>query len=294
MGARLRQLVASALHRYPLYAGCGRIANTTLLRRLAALAPGEVVPARLRDGARLLVPTDDFVGRAVMYFGDLDPKVTWVCDRLLRPGDVMVDIGANLGLVTLLASARVGATGHVHAFEPQPRLLEWLHASLQLNGRRNVTVHGVALGEREGRQTLEIPLHNRGAASLQRHAVGDQSIEVPVCTLSACLKTENARSVRLVKLDVEGYEGQVLQGAEPLLQSTPPDAVLFECKGTTAFWERPEVDLLHRHGYRFLAPRGRFGRPRFRPVLRSVQRLPAHDVLAVHARAFDDVVQALA
>src|SRR5439155_22518055 len=124
---------------YPFFSGCGTLANRPFLRRLTPA--GAVVTTTLRDGSRIRVRPGDYIGRALYFFGDFDPKLRWVFDRLLRPGDVVFDVGANFGAMTLFAARRVGPGGAVHAFEPQPDLAALVRESAALNGYGNVRVH---------------------------------------------------------------------------------------------------------------------------------------------------------
>lgn len=124
-------LIGRASRLYPFYSGAGRFANSALFRSLdTSGGPDAIVQV---EGGKALVPAGDHVGRAMRFVGDLDPKVSWVVDRCLRPGYVALDIGANLGLVSLRMAARVGSSGQVHAFEPQPRLISYLEKTQALN-----------------------------------------------------------------------------------------------------------------------------------------------------------------
>ncbi len=278
----LTRAVSSLCHAYPFLSGCGRLANTPPLRWLA---PSGEAEARLRDGARMQVPLDDHVGRSVYFFGDLDPKLTALCARLLRPGDTVLDIGANLGLVSLLAAGMVGPTGQVHAFEPQPALARRFRRSLAANGYRHVEVHPVALGREDGTLTLDIPADNRGAASLVRSR-GGRRVDVPVRDASALFDALDLGPVRLVKIDVEGFEAEVLGGARRYFAAHPPDALVFELNdgSTQPFAERPVVRLLNELGYGFLDLRRELLRLRLRRVPFDA-RETGHDILALRRGA---------
>ncbi|MGB7161386.1 MAG: FkbM family methyltransferase [Tepidisphaeraceae bacterium] len=276
----LRQnLVALMMHQYPLYSGCGTVANTPLVRKLAGDGEG-LHWARLRCGRELLVPIDDYVGRAAFYSGDLDRKVSWVCRRLVRPGDTVLDIGANLGLVTMLLSSLVGPEGRVHAFEPNPRMVELLQQSIDRNYAANVTVHPVALGTEEAELDLHVPVNHAGQASLRSNARGTR-VRVPVKQLAAIPSLPLDRPIRLVKIDVEGYEPEVLRGAAPLLSRNPPHTILFELNRHETFASHPTVQILAAHGYDFLALPKRWLRMRATPV-NGATHLPGHDFVAIH------------
>ncbi len=161
----LARMLPAIFHAYPLAIGRGTIANSQLVRDLLAAAPSEEVAAKAGDG-RLIVQTDDYVGRTVLLFGDLDAKVSWVVDKLLQTGDNMLDVGANWGLVGMRAAGRVEPTGQVHAVEPQARLVAYGEASRDLNGYANVTFHNLALSETAGVMTLHVPAGNYGQGTL--------------------------------------------------------------------------------------------------------------------------------
>ena len=137
--------------------------------------------------------------------------------RFLRPDDLVVDVGANVGLVTLTAATLVGAAGRVVAVEPHPRTFEYLRDNVRLNRLADIVrLHCVALAEREGRRRIvEFPRDD----SQNRMASGDHGgIEVAVETLDRLLTFD--RSIALLKIDVEGYEKFVLGGAGRTLDVT--------------------------------------------------------------------------
>lgn len=173
--------------------------------------------------------------------------------RFLRPGDAVVDVGANIGLATLVAAKMVGPTGRVVAVEPHPRTFEYLRDNVQLNGFSDVArLYCAALGEREGqRRIVEFP----GDDSQNRLDGGDQSgIRVAVVPLDGLLTLEGPTA--LLKLDVEGYEKFVLDGANRTLATT--GCVYFES------WEhhfarygytgRELLDGLRARGFRVYRP----------------------------------------
>lgn len=274
----LNDAIRAVTTRYPLSTGCGRLADSGLLR-WASTKADTVEWARLRTGQVVLVPPSDYVGRAIYYFGDLDPHVSWVFRALLRPGDTVLDIGANLGLTTLQASHLVGPMGHVHAFEPQPAMVRLMERSIAKNSVQNVTIHSVALGAESGRATLTIPEHNAGAASLKSLARTGVQVPVTVESASAYFQRLELESVRLAKIDVEGSEADVLEGIGSAFASSPPDALLVETGAVDSSVERI-LDILSALGYRLLdLPRRAMGvRPRPLPAGR---RPVGHDLLAL-------------
>src|SRR5262249_18542532 len=126
--------------------------------------------------------------------------------RVLRPGDTVVDVGANVGTLTLTAAALVGPEGRVWAIEPHPRPLRYLCANVALNGFANVrTVHAAA-GESDGL----LRLTDSRLDDQNRVSADGPGVSVPVRRLDDVVPEG---PVRLLKIDVEGFELFVLRGA---------------------------------------------------------------------------------
>jgi FkbM family methyltransferase len=162
---------------------------------------------------------DQYLGWSFMAYGvyNLD-EVRFLCG-LLGPGDVVLDVGANIGALTV-PMAQVPGIAAVHAFEPQPRVRELLEENVRLTTPPDgpVVIHAYALGSAPGQ--LHVPdmdyttLGNFGGVAL-----GDTgATEVDVRTLdSLCLQ-----KVTLIKIDVEGAEAEVLRGARETIARCRP------------------------------------------------------------------------
>jgi FkbM family methyltransferase len=293
-GALIRNALRRLGRLYPLYSGCGTIANAPLWRALMAGAPDEDVAEIRGTAARLIVPTADFIGAAVYGLGDLDPKVTWVAQRILRPGDTALDIGANLGLVAMAMAHAVGPSGRIEAFEPQPRFAALTRRSAALNGFAHLTLHEVALGRTDGTVSLHVPHQNMGRASISRAEGADEVIQVAQRDAGALLASLDLGPIRLIKMDVEGYETEVVAGAEAVLRTNPPDAILFELNDYEgAFRDQPLVPQLAGLGYRFAEIPKCLWRMRLNRIepSRAAGRL-ANDILAVRDDATGEAILA--
>ena len=136
-------------------------------------------------------------------------------DELVRPGDLVVDAGANLGMFTTRLSELVGPAGRVLAFDPNPECVARLEQIARASG--NVVVHASALSETRGVAVLHVPVRSGARLDALGHlgdAIEDNEIalSVPTVTLDDVLYAEDRR-VRFVKCDVEGHELAVLRGA---------------------------------------------------------------------------------
>jgi FkbM family methyltransferase len=200
-----------------------------------------------------VVQVNDYIGRTIYFFGDYDPKITWVCRRVLRAGDCFLDIGANMGVYSLYAAGIVGSRGAVHAFEPQRGLATALERSARLNHFEQLHVHAVALSDRTGEMPLYVPDGEMQAASLSPDERLAASVGlVPLRGCAEYLEGLALGAVRLIKLDVEGHEEQVLRGGLRFLEVTRPPVIVFESHDDgVPFRERPAVSLLAGLEYRF-------------------------------------------
>ncbi|MFP3580800.1 FkbM family methyltransferase [Arthrobacter sp. SIMBA_036] len=148
---------------------------------------------------------------------------------LLSPGDLVLDIGANCGNHTLYLSCVAGA--EVHAFEPDSELCSTIRKSLSLNGVEHlVTVHDVGVGDADGfGQLVQTAENNRGAQRLQRVASGDDAARI--------VRLDDLtfpKRIRAIKIDVEGMELDVLNGARMLIEHDRPELYV-ECQTRTDF-----------------------------------------------------------
>lgn len=145
----------------------------------------------------------------------------------IRPGMTIVDVGANVGLYTVLLSRLVGPAGRIVAFEPDPELFAQLQHNCALNECTNVTTHNLALGRRADRLVLHRMIANSGDNHLGEGGsrVFRRDIEIQVVALGEF--TPDLRP-DLVKIDVQGWELEVLLGMERLLLASPRTELYFE------------------------------------------------------------------
>lgn len=198
------------------------------------LASSEEAPVvTLPWGTKIKVNISENIGRSIYLHGIYEIVVSEVLWRLLRPGDIAFDVGAHIGYMTSLMAARVGAAGCVLAFEPHPELFEELEHNIgyieRANGGFSVEPFNLALSRKPGRATLVCPegfASNRGLASLTTASSAD-GFSVPTETLDRYIGSSGR--VDLVKLDVEGHELSVLQGARHALRGHRMKHVVYEC-----------------------------------------------------------------
>jgi len=145
-----------------------------------------------------------------------------VLDATLQPGERFVDIGANIGMITLQARSRVGASGQIDCFEPNPDCVAMIDRHLRLNGIANARVHACALSDRPGTLDLNLTSAHTGTATLAEVEGVVRRIAVAVQVGDEVLAAASAAPVRLVKVDVEGFELHVLKGICRTLTNDKP------------------------------------------------------------------------
>ena len=136
----------------------------------------------------------------------------------LRPGDVVYDIGAHVGLYTLVSSARVQSEGHVYAFEPLLRNLQYLRRHIQLNQLSNCTVVGAAVSDSAGLRRFDPTVHDSAG-----HFSSHGALSVQTIALDGFLSTERGiRPPNAIKINAEGAEMEVLSGGRSTIAEYSP------------------------------------------------------------------------
>ncbi|MHB8503924.1 MAG: FkbM family methyltransferase [Candidatus Acidiferrales bacterium] len=230
----------------------------TMALRARRVFPEMPIPLRLGFGAWWLAEKGA-LDHELMYNGFEETEVRFV-QRLLRPGMTVLDIGAHHGLYTVLTAKRVGRRGRVIAFEPSPRECRRLAKHVRVNRCRNVEVEACALGNQCGEAEFYVVDGFRDwGNSLRRPAVPEptRQVRVPVRRLDDVLAERGIGHVDFLKLDAEGGELAVLEGAKRLLQTAPRPAILAEVEDIrTRPWgyaAREIMQLLARWNYRWFA-----------------------------------------
>lgn len=187
-------------------------------------------PTRMVEGNlgsyRLSFDFGDLIQRQI-YFGLYDRAETELLSRVLGSGDIFLDIGANVGYYSLVASQIVGSEGRVHDFEPIGPNARALERTITENDITNITVNQVAVGAQLGSLDLFVPdgeIGNSGWASIVPSPRRSRTITVEQVAIDDYLSAQSVGRVDLVKLDIEGGESDALRGMARLLQrSDAPD-----------------------------------------------------------------------
>ena len=184
------------------------------------LADGDINRlVRARHGLVLYNKHDIYVGRSLELYGEFSQAEVEIFQQIVRPGQTVIEAGANIGAHTVPLAQLVGATGAVHAFEPQRVLFQTLCANVALAGLTNVRCHGAAVGDATGEIVLP-PLNYRQENNFGGLGFGafNQEEKVPVVTIDSL----NLPACHFLKADVEGMELVVIRGAAKTIERFRP------------------------------------------------------------------------
>lgn len=192
---------------------------------------GLTLPALSKFNTRFIVTIPKDSGSVDLFFlGVIESSTTAVISSLLKPSDIFLDIGANIGWYTNLA-ATIIKDGVVHSFEPVPSIFEKLKRNTSLNDYLcTCNLNNLALGNKTG--TVEIYTFAGlpdGHSSLSTHEREDFRVsETEIVPLDDYLKENNIEQVDFIKIDAEGSEMNILEGAQKLFQMSSPPLLIIE------------------------------------------------------------------
>ena len=198
------------------------------------------------EGLLFHCDTQSFLEWYIYFYGAFRPEVSRLINRMLRPGQVAIDIGANVGMHSVIMANRVGKTGRVVVFEPDPHPMGRLRQNMALNGIDWVTTVEAAISQRT--ELRKFYLHddsigNFANASLVAANVGKDtpSMQMQVYSLDEWLKDNPLPRVDLIKLLAQGEEFNALQGMRELIgRDRPKIFFLYE----PSYWHRQDLELM--------------------------------------------------
>jgi len=173
----------------------------------------------------------EFIGRHIFIEGIYEEGMTRLFQTLISRGECVLDIGANIGYYSILASRLVGAKGQVIAYEANPQIAEQLRLNAIENSCKNVSIYKVAVSDYCGNVSFFVAGHENKGLSSMRDLGGEaeQKIKLPCITIDSMLARIPKAS--LVKIDVEGAELLVLKGMKELISRDRP-SIVFEATET--------------------------------------------------------------
>lgn len=182
-------------------------------------------------GRRLMIDTRNIQNYSIITHGEFEPAVAWAIRQHTKRGDTVIDVGANLGFFTLLACQQCGPNGHVYALEPNPDIFGLLSASVKINAfAKRATLHNAAAFREDCELNLTWDEATHGGARLQvsdRGRTASRVAAVDARTLDGLIEPRHL-PVGLMKIDTEGSEPYVFEGASKVLDASPNCVVVTE------------------------------------------------------------------
>jgi FkbM family methyltransferase len=201
------------------------------LRHLANRILLKLIPARVKvDGLTLYLNPRDPVLSSALAFGIYENHEADLFRRYCKEGATVVDIGANVGLYTVIAAARVGRAGRVIALEPHLESFQYLEKTIVANGLTQVRSFNLAAGESVRDVPLFLTDDNKADSRIYSSDARRQKVVVQMVDLDHLLKENGIDKVDVIKMDIQGAEALALRGMSQVLANNP-ELVIF-----TEFW----------------------------------------------------------
>ena len=164
-----------------------------------------------------------------MFLGSYEPTQTSWCKECLRPGDIFIDVGASFGYYTTLGASLVGPKGKVFAFEPSPIANQVIENMIEDSKSHNIVLTKAAVGKKSGNVSLFLPTtQHLHSPSILQSDPDFVPVPVPMVALDHFAPLENIPKIKLVKIDVEGYEPDVLAGMERMVKEKRIENIICE------------------------------------------------------------------
>jgi FkbM family methyltransferase len=215
----------------------------------------EYVDHQITSNSKIRLYQDSVLSK-LMYDGFENNELNYLRNKL-KNGDTFIDIGANIGLFSIIASEIVGPNGKVISFEPSPITFKRLKENCELNNTQNIEIKNIGLSDNIGKLDFYISDNGYDAWNSFAKSHDDKlknKIEVSVSTLDNELEKFDAKNVSLIKIDVEGWEKFVLLGGLKFLQKNSPTLLIEFTEQNTynaGYWVHDLFEILESIGYKW-------------------------------------------
>lgn len=295
---RWSRRISSCVGRLPMR-GTNRL-SMLLCRALPTPRPDGPCIVQTKYGFPMIVNprVDHGLERSLFFLGTYEAGTLNVLDAALDAGGVFLDVGANIGLMSMYAANKLRERGQVVAFEPLPNTYSLLLENIALNQFDNITPVPMAMGSTQGTvdiyDTSEV---NRGAASLIKPDHTAPSAKVDIGTLDAYCEAHRIDDVACVKIDVEGWEMEAIRGASSLLARPNAPICIIECSDLHQTYGGTTTDIYNLirdvNDYRvYRMTRGK-ERPSLLRRIDRVEELPGHDNIVCMLPAHTEQLRAM-
>ena len=165
---------------------------------------------------------------SISHYGTYEELESKIMEEKIEMGNIVVDVGANIGLHTLNMARIVGNTGQVFAFEPDPSNFEILKKNVKINNYKNIILEQKAVGDKHGRTTLYQSDHPGKHRIFPQTEQAKSQVQVELTNLDNYFDSDMIDKINFIKIDVEGLEFSVLKGMKNILKNSKKIKILFE------------------------------------------------------------------
>jgi len=165
---------------------------------------------------------------SISHYGTYEELEAKIMEEKIKVGNIVVDVGANIGLHTLNMARIVGNTGQVFAFEPDPSNFEILKKNVKINNYKNIILEQKAVGDKHGRTTLYQSDHPGKHRIFPQTEQAKSQVQVELTNLDNYFDSDMIDKINFIKIDVEGLEFSVLKGMKNILKNSKKIKILFE------------------------------------------------------------------
>lgn len=168
---------------------------------------------------------DSGISKDLLLAGIREPRHTDLIKDIVKPGDIVFDIGANIGYYALLESRLVGPNGKIYAIEPVPTNVELLKNNIKLNNFNNIEVFQLAISDKDGENQIYLSEKSNWCSMINN---SEKTGSIPVKTAKLDTFVRGKKFPDLVRMDVEGYEIEIINGMDEMLSASNPLKVIIE------------------------------------------------------------------
>ena len=209
------------------------------------------------QGSKMFLDPGDSLDLSINgVYGELDTKII---REEIHEGDIVIDVGANIGYYTLIFAQLVGSSGKVFAFEPESKNFEILKKNIEINNYPNIVAEQKIVSDKSGIVKLFIAEHGIVGHRINQQKSSQKFIEVESIILDNYIKKLNLdNKINFIKIDVEGSEPKVLEGAKEIMQKSNQLKIFteFNREAVEEYGIEPKemIDLFYRNGFKIYLP----------------------------------------
>ena len=221
----MNQLILAYLRRFPLPYGKSKLTERVKL-------PEEKITYKNSLGTLFSLDLQDYVMRQMYLYDIYEKNTVRHILKFAKPTDLFVDIGANIGAYSIIMANQL-RNGRVISFEPNKRAASFLQENIELNGIRNMTIEPFGLSDKNETAIMYSYTAGMTTASFNKGFDSPLKEEIPLITLDDYCEQNQIGQIDIMKIDVEGHEPKVLEGAKDIISRSKGMKLIMEIDQNT-------------------------------------------------------------